>query len=375
MHTPIRLLYAVRPQASTGVLGAAATVSALFVATPFIIPEVADRYGVPLGAAGLISTAQVGGFAATSFLAGRLLRPSSRILVLSLLILATVNGLSALSDRLWQLSSLRASAGAAAGVVTWLAWADATRFRRGLGDVAAAGPLAAVFAAPLFGWATAVGDDRAVYLTLAVLALIPLGLPVRLEDLEPVGRTVSSSSSNRVLLATLFLLTTAGSSIFVYAAAAGRDLAGLGPMAVSVAFSLNALAGILATRITPGRIGAGVWLAGTAVGALIMGTTVSPTAYFAAMIGWGFVFWVGVPEVFRLLAARSASPGERVGDAQALMALGRALGPAVGGLLVGEARYELLAFGASAGLFTAAMMVSAVEVRRRAVADRLAGTS
>ncbi len=63
MFAPARLAYALRPNAPIGILVAAAAVQVLFGATPFLIPEVASRYGVTEGLAAGISVAQVGAFA------------------------------------------------------------------------------------------------------------------------------------------------------------------------------------------------------------------------------------------------------------------------------------------------------------------------
>ena len=46
---------------------------------------------------------------------------------------------------------------------------------------------------------------------------------------------------------------------------------------------------------------------------------------------WGFSFWMAVPASFLLLAERSRYPDERAGDAQAVLAAGRVVGPLIGG--------------------------------------------
>lgn len=69
---PTRVIQAVRPQASPGVIAGAAVVAATFAATPFLLPDVSRRLSIDLGLTGLLSVAQVGSFAAASFLAGRL---------------------------------------------------------------------------------------------------------------------------------------------------------------------------------------------------------------------------------------------------------------------------------------------------------------
>lgn len=364
MFAPLRLLYAARRDASPGVLGAAAVVAAVFAATPFLIPDVASTLGVSLGSAGLVSVAQVGTFAAAAFIGGRLLTARAPLVHASTVTLALANGLSALAPGLAALLAARALAGAAMGSLTWLAWADATRLRRGLGDVAAVGPIAAALTSPLLALVTTRGGFRATYAALGVSALVVLALPVRYDPISPVGRRVSPSRSNRVLLGALSLFTCAGSALFVFASAAGQQVAGVGVFATSIAFSLNALAGIVATRLTARPTTAGWWLTGTAVAALVVGVVASPPAFYAAMVVWGFTFWMGVPEVFRLLAARSRHPAERIGDAQALMALGRVAGPAIGGVVLGAGRFSALSVTAAAGLLLAALTVSAVEMGR-----------
>ena len=49
---------------------------------------------------------------------------------------------------------------------------------------------------------------------------------------------------------------------------------------------------------------------------------------------WGFCFWMATPTILRSVALWSLAPDERVGDAQSSMALGRAIGPAIGSVLV-----------------------------------------
>ncbi len=81
MFAPLRLVYGLRPQASPGLLAAALVAGTMFVSTPFLLPELVEHFDVSLGAAGLISTAQVGSFAIASFVAGRRLHPSKRTLI------------------------------------------------------------------------------------------------------------------------------------------------------------------------------------------------------------------------------------------------------------------------------------------------------
>ena len=69
----------------------------------------------------------------------------------------------------------------------------------------------------------------------------------------------------------------------------------------------------------------------------------NPVVFSVALILWGFVFFMGIPAAFALLAARSNFPEERAGDAQAVMALGRVFGPLLGGVFIGAGAYLGLA--------------------------------
>ncbi|NNF10901.1 MAG: hypothetical protein HKN74_11500, partial [Acidimicrobiia bacterium] len=80
MYAPLRLVYGLRPHASLGLLLAALTATFMFVLTPFAIPDVAFEFDIAVGTAGLISTAQVGGFGLANVLAGRRLMPSAGLL-------------------------------------------------------------------------------------------------------------------------------------------------------------------------------------------------------------------------------------------------------------------------------------------------------
>ncbi|HUO46788.1 MAG TPA: MFS transporter [Acidimicrobiia bacterium] len=364
MFAPVRALLAPRSQASPGVLAAAACVAAAFTSIPFLIPDIATELNVSLGTAGLLSTFQVGGFAATSFLAGRLLRPQARLHKAALLLVAGGNVLSAFSPRFWMILLCQMVVGVGLGLLTWLSWAEATRHRQGLADVASIGPFTSMVGAPIFGWISQVGNYRAIFALLAVLSLATLFVDAHYGDLPVIGRNVSDSRTNRLLLLALFTVTLSGSGLFVFAAAAGRQLAGLSPTAVSFAFSLNALVGVVANRFSARRGSAGLWLLAGSVAAAAIGTVSSAPVYIVAMTVWGFVWWMGVPAVFRLLAERSLSSAERVGDAQSLMALGRVFGPLIGGVILGTGQFGRLALAAALGLTAGSLLVLAVEVAR-----------
>ena len=71
----------------------------------------------------------------------------------------------------------------------------------------------------------------------------------------------------------------------------------------------------------------------TGVAALLVATVHEPIVFWIALPIWGFAFWMGIPGVYSLLAERSNYPEERAGDAQAIMAGGRVIGPLMGGAL------------------------------------------
>lgn len=364
MNLPTRVVQAVRPEASPGVMAAAAVAAATFAATPFLLPDIAVRLSVDIGDTGLLSTAQVGSFAVASFLAGRVLTPRRRLHYGSLMLVGVATLGSALAPTFWLLLVTRVVAGLGLGLLTWIAWADATRFARGIGDVAAIAPLTATIASPPLGWLIELGGYPWVFTALATLALAAAVLPVDFADLPRIGRNVSSSKSNRLLLAALLVMSLGGSSIFIFSGAAGITVHGMTATGIAWALSLNAVAGVIATRLTARARTGGLWLAGTAGAALSLGLIGSPPLFYGAMAVWGFAFWMGVPQVFRLLVAKSNMPSERIGDAQAAMAAGRVFGPVVGGIALAGGEFARLSFVGAAIMLTASFTVIGVESYR-----------
>jgi predicted MFS family arabinose efflux permease len=349
-------------------MASAAVVAATFAATPFLLPDVATRLSLDIGRTGLLSTAQVGSSALASFLAGRLFRPTRRLHYGSLALIALATLGSAAASDFTILLVTRLLTGLGLGTLTWIAWSDATRFPRGLGDVAAIAPLTAAIASPGLGWLIEAGGCPMVFVALAILSLTAIAFPVGLGELPRVGRTVSGSRSNRLLLMALLILTLGGSSVFIFTGASGIEIQGLSPTTIAWAFSLNAIAGVVATRREPRTGRAGLWLTGTAVSALAIGLVTSGWVFFVAMAIWGYSFWMGVPAVFRLLVARSLTAAERVGDAQAAMAVGRVFGPVVGGLALGAGRFTRLSLIGAGIMATAALSVLTVERYRHSAA-------
>ncbi|RPI22069.1 MAG: hypothetical protein EHM57_05780 [Actinobacteria bacterium] len=366
MFAPIRSIYALRPNAPIAVLLASAGVTAMFTATPFLIPELVDRFDVTTGRAGWISVVQVGVFAVATMVAGRRLPVAGSSLRWSVAAMVTVDVVSAIAPSFAVLLALRALAGAAAGAVTALVWADAMREPRRMGDLAVAGPATALVGALVFGLIGGAFGYGGIFVALAVVALPGVFLEAELAGLHGERRRRSRSRSNRLLLLGLFTLTAAGSSLFVFEAAIGRE-SGLSAGIIALGFSANAAGGLVGARRGMQVGHPGLWLASTGIGALLTVVPGGSALYLAGMTWWGFAFWMGLPGVMHMLSARSLEPGERAGDAQGWMAFGRAAGPLFGGFLVDGAAYTVLAVVASAGLGTAGGIVSGVQWGRGAL--------
>lgn len=328
MQIPLRLAQAFRVAVRPGLLLSLAVSTIVLTATPFLVPAVADHYGVSLGLSALISSSQLGGFVVASWGAGRWLRPTGGIVRAALLLSAAANLTAAVAPSYGALLVLRAGSGVGMGLLTWAAWSTAFGDRRRMADVAVVGPIVGAASAPLIGLAVSLGGPDLVFAALGLLALLPLPF-----DMGPSGGAARRPRSSRpvpaaaVLLGALFLVTTAGSAVFVYAAALGTGQAGLTTGAVSAAFTLNAVVGIPAARWSGRRRWGGAWLVGVALAALGVATASVPWLFGLAMVAWGFFFWMAVPAVYQLLAERSRNPADRAGDAQAVMAVGRQARP------------------------------------------------
>jgi len=366
-----------RPNTRADLLTAAAFSSVVFTATPFLIRAVATEYDVSLGTASLISSAQLGGFVLASWIVGRLVTPSRRLLVGALVAAALFNGLSAVAPWFALLLAFRALGGVAIAVVAWLGWQDVFGDEDRMGDVAVVGPIMGIAGAPLAsGLANSMGAD-AVFVALAILALAPLlirrptaelsaGAPDRAERSRPIPVT-------RVILAALGLLTLGGSSIFLFGAVIGVDRVGLDPFVVSLAFSANAALGIPAARYRGHRPLAGLWLLGASAMAIVLGTVTVGPIFWLAVAVWGFMFWAGVPGIFKLLAERSANPADRAGDAQSIMAAGRVFGPLLGAVFIERDAFAALGFVSAGLMAVGALSLVIVERRVPPRADRSNG--
>lgn len=363
MLGPTRSLYAIRPGAPLPLLLAAIATALMFGATPFLLPALAEHYTVSEGLASSISIAQVGVFALATLVVPRLVAPSAGLLRVAAGVLAAGNLASGFAPSFFLLVLVRGVAGGAAGILTWLMWLDAMTDPRSLASISSVGPLTALIGAPVLA-AVAQHGDRAVYIALAIVAVPASAARLTTSLGKPGRRTVSRSRSNRVLLGALFLLALFGASLFVFAAVAARELLAMSPVAASWGFSLNAGGGLLGARLAKRHRRPGWWLMSAGPAAFLAISGGNAVLFFVGMAWWGFAWWMGIPGVLQMLAERSLVPGERAGDAQGVMAIGRSIAPALGGGFADAGAYVALAAVAGAGLTAAGMIVVGVQEGR-----------
>ncbi len=359
MQSPVRLVYLLRPTVKVGILLAVGFSVLAFVSTPFLLPEITDHYDISLGAASMIGVFQLSGFVIATWGAGRCLQPTEPVFVSALLAAAAANLVSASLPAFALLVALRLVSGVALGLLAWYGWVQAFGDNRRMGDVAVAGPVVGVIAAPLVSTLLEAGGPQLVFAVLAGVSLVPLAFGYRSEVRElPRQRSRHRAvPAARVLLACLGLFTLGGSAVFIYAVVLGTGEPGLSVALVAAGFSLNAVVAIPAARLRAARKSPSPWMAATAGCAIIVATTPWPWLFLGALVVWGFFFWAAIPGVFEVLATRSHYPEERVGDAQALMAAGRAGGPLLGGLLIDSAGATVLGIVGSGLMLLAAIGV------------------
>ena len=376
MTAPLRLLAAAKPTVPAALLTAIATSTAVFAATPFLLPSVAEEFDVAVGTAGLMSTAQLAGFVVASWVGGRFLRPVRRIFVIGATLGVLANLGSAAAPTFELLTALRFVSGLSLGFAAWIAWQAAFGDADKTGDVAVVGPLVGVLVSPMIALVLESAGLRWLFVLLAVVTAIPLAFArqvPRVDRLRPHRTRHAATRAAKAILVALCALTLGGSSVFVYAAAIGVELDGLSPVTVSLLFSGNALAAIPSARWTGRRGPAGIWFLLTAVCALTIAMSRSGLWFSVAIVRWGFVFFMGVPAAFALLAARSNFPEARAGDAQAVMALGRVFGPLLGGALYATGSTGTLGVAAAAVMSIGAALLLYVD-RQRFVVVRQFGT-
>lgn len=374
MLIPQRVLGAIRPTLSVAVLMSLAATTAVFAATPFLLPATSRQFGVAVSTVGWMSTTQLAGFVIASWVGGRFLRPVRTTFIIGTVIGIAANIGSAVAPNFPVLAATRFVSGLSLGLAAWFAWQAAFGDNAKTGDAAVVGPLIGVVLAPAVALSLDAAGLRAVFAAMAVLMVLPLlfaGQIDRRMRLRPHESRHAATRAARVILVALGLITFGGSSVFVYGAAIGEELDGLSAVTVSLVYSGNAIASIPAARWRGSRGPAGLWFILTAVAAFGMAFSRSGVVFAAALIGWGFVFFMGVPATFALLAARSRFPEERAGDAQAVMAVGRVFGPLLGGALLASGSTTSLALVSAGVLVGAAAMLLYIDRDRFVVPTRL----
>lgn len=336
LQAPVRLLFAFKPKIPAGVFAATAVSTVVFAATPFLVKGVAVDQDVAVSTVAVISTAQLAGFMLTSWGAGRVLHPRRRVLVISLVLGLLANAASALTPWFSLLVGIRFFSGISLGLISWIAWSEVFGDDEKVGDVAVIGPIVGTVSAPLIAILIDASGTDLLFMVLAGLHLLPLPF-VRETRLVAATRTRRQrhrpTRAATAILLCLGITTLGGSAVFVFAAVIGQDDVGLSALAVSFVFSANALAGVPSARYRGRRRLPGLWMTLTGVAAVVVVTVHEPIAFWLALPIWGFAFWMGIPGVYSLLAERSHYPEERAGDAQAIMAAGRVVGPLMGGAL------------------------------------------
>ena len=376
MQVPIRLLRAIRPSEHPGLLLATAYGTAVLSVAPFLLPALSDAYGVGLGLASFATAAQLLGFVAGSWGAGRFLRPRGRVLGIALLVSVAAHGLSALLPPFALLVGLRVVSGVALGLITWFSWTLVFGDDVRMSEIAVVGPIIGITTAPIAAELVDRFGPRGIFVALAVTALVPLAFSRHSGSdheriVTPRAERVAGGRSRpaagvRPILALLGLMTVGGSSVFTFGAVIAADRTTLSLSAISLAYSANALASIPSARWSGRRGPAGAWIVGCGVCAVVMGAATSGPLFVVAIAFWGFAFWMGTPGAFSLLAARSANPGDRAGDAQAVMAAGRVVGPLAGGVLLDATSAGVL--GVVGGVVVGAAGAGLVLVERRGAA-------
>lgn len=362
-QTPVRVVQTLRLDIPAGVFTATAVSTVVFSATPFLIPAIATDRGVTIGLVGMISTTQLGGFVLATTFGPRRFRPRRTIMVVAIVLGVISNLLSAASPWFALLVGARFVSGLSLGLIAWIAWAEVFGDDQRIGDVAVIGPIIGTIASPLIALTLdRQGPDR-LFLAMAALYLVPAAFTRRMKlsaAKRPTHRRHRPTRGAVAVLVGLSLLTLGGSASFLFVSAIGTDLVGLSPLAVSLAFSANAIAGLPSARYRGPRSLPGAWMAVTGLAALAVCTVHLSLVFWVSMLAWGFAFWMAVPGAFALLASRSRFPDERAGDAQAVMATGRVIGPLIGGGLY-EIGPAVLGWAAGATMVLAGVVLLATE--------------
>lgn len=357
-----------RTKVSAGAIAGTAVSSVSLTAVPFLVKAVSDERGLAVGTVGLLSTMQLGGLTLASWAAPRAMRPRRRVIAWGSLLGLAACLLGAFAESFPLLLAAVFVDGLALGVIAWIAWAEVFGDDDKIGDIAVIAPVVGTVSAPAIAAVLDLSGARLLFVIVALLNLVPIALASRGAPLTIAVRATRHrhrpARSAAAILACLFGAALGGSCLAAYTAVIGRDTNGMSALAVSLAYSVNAAAGIPSARWRGPRRWAGAWVGLTGLGVLGIGVVAEPWMFWAGMAVWGFGYWMGVPGAFGLLASRSAYPDERAGDAQAVMSAARVVGPLLGGAVYAHSA-AALGIVAGALLFAAALGMGYVEWRVR----------
>ncbi|UWQ48339.1 MFS transporter [Leisingera caerulea] len=319
MQTPILIL-----MSAIGVIGAnslllspvVTAVSQTLNATTAEVMRAASAYGLGVAAAALL-LAPLG----DRIGAGRLLRAA-------LLLLGAGLGASAAAPDVWTLMAAQAVCGLAAGAalpsIYTLAMVIAPKGResRVLGLVLSGWTVSLVLGVSVSAWATDLAGWRAVYGTLAGVALLLWAAAARLRGAgSPSGQATSPLTALRVpgivrgLLSTALMMLGFYSSYFFTGAHITEDLglsitqAGLLPLFYGIGFGLAVLLDPLLDRLGLARATPPVFLAVTASYLLMMVWADS----YGLLLGLAVLWGIGQHLALNLVVARVTllDPGQR----------------------------------------------------------------
>jgi len=359
MQVPIRLAAALSPSRSIGTLLALGYATVIFISTPFLISPIGEHYDVGLTISSLIGVLQLAGFALGSWGSGRWLKPTRSVLVVALIAAAIANAISATLPPLAVLLAARAAGGFGLGAISWFAWSNAFGRSASMSRVALVGPMIGVVATPAVAVLVDRQGMRALFLALAIVAVVPLVFSATVASAAQVERLARNAAlpTAKIVLIALTLFSLGGSAVYAFGVTIAANELGLSASSAAIAYTANAIVSIPSAGWRGRRTIPSPWMALTGVSAFLVATAFTTPLFFVGVIMWGFFYWMAIPGVFDVLAAASAHPAERAGDAQAMMAVGRLIGPFLGGLLLdGPGSLALAIFG-SALMCVAALAV------------------
>jgi predicted MFS family arabinose efflux permease len=366
------------PRALAAMAGASLAAGASNLTLPLWVGATVEGLGASERAVALVASIELGCLALASLVAApRLARASRRALALAgLLVLALGNAGAALAASLATLVLARALAGVGAGVA--MAAVNATAAGAAVPErtyalvfvLGGAGCAVLMLAMPLwsepYGTAGAFGVLLAATLVVAPLAAwMPPHPPLAGEsrpDGLPRGPAVAAA------LAASLLVTVGLDALWPFAERIGRHTGltagAIGAILASTALVVLAVAafaswlGVRAGRLAPLCAGFTIF----AAAAVALGHARSPAVFVPAVLLVGAGFFFSQPFMMGTIATLDRR-GRVNAAAGAMMTVGAAIGPAVGGLLATDGDYGRLGWLAAACGLASLALIGAVALR------------